>query len=193
MFLSVILCCTCLLESTQELFSGWNLYPGFTSIRELPIDCLCLHVKMYALVKECKYLQNPFKRPIYIFLSLIFLGIIVAGSPGTGKTTCLTILIDTVRESSTIKHRNTGSQLPAHKRQYMNPLAVSDPALMLGRLNSSGDFDDGIFPACWRNANNNHRLHKWTTCICLDAPLHAGWTENLNSALDKGEVSLICF
>ena len=75
-----------------------------------------------------------------------------------------------------------------HKLQRINPLAVSDPALMFGKVNSSSDFEDGIFTAYFRKANKAHSVHKMTTWICLDAPLHQGWAEFLSSALDKGEV-----
>lgn len=75
-----------------------------------------------------------------------------------------------------------------HKLQRINPLGVSDPALMFGKVNSSSDFEDGIFTAYFRKANKEHSVHKMTTWICLDAPLHQGWAEFLSSALDKGEV-----
>lgn len=77
-----------------------------------------------------------------------------------------------------------------HKLQRINPLAVSDPALMFGKVNSSSDFEDGIFTAYFRKANKAHSVHKMTTWICLDAPLHQGWAEFLSSALDKGEVAI---
>lgn len=59
---------------------------------------------------------------------------------------------------------------------------------MFGRINSSGDFEDGIFTAYWRKANKEHSVLQMTTWICLDAPLHHGWAETLNSVLDQGEV-----
>ena len=75
-----------------------------------------------------------------------------------------------------------------HKLHRINPLGVSDPALMFGKVNSSSDFEDGIFTAYFRKANKEHSVHKMTTWICLDAPLHQGWAEFLSSALDKGKV-----
>lgn len=75
-----------------------------------------------------------------------------------------------------------------HKLQRINPLGVSDPALMFGKVNASSDFEDGIFTAYFRKANKEHSVHKMTTWICLDAPLHHGWAEFLSSALDKGQV-----
>ncbi|EDO29482.1 predicted protein, partial [Nematostella vectensis] len=57
---------------------------------------------------------------------------------------------------------------------------------MFGRINTSGDFEDGIFTAYWRKANKEHSVHQMTTWICLDAPLHHGWAEMLSSVLDNG-------
>lgn len=76
----------------------------------------------------------------------------------------------------------------SHKLQRINPLSVSDPAVMFGKVNVSNDFEDGIFTAYFRKANKGHSVHKMTTWICLDAPLHHEWAEFLSSTLDKGQV-----
>lgn len=115
----------------------------------------------------------------------------MAGPPGTGKSSCIAGLVETLSECSLIKHKNTGSQMHSHKLQRINPLGVSDPGLMFGKVNASSDFEDGIFTAFFRKANKEHSVHKMTTWICLDAPLHHGWAEFLSSALDKGQV-MIC-
>ncbi|CAH3196290.1 unnamed protein product, partial [Porites evermanni] len=120
-------------------------------------------------------------------LSKVHRGIIVAGPPGTGKSSCISGLVETLSECSLIKHKNTGSPMHSHKLQRINPLGVSDPALMFGKVNSASDFEDGIFTAYFRKANKEHSVHKMTTWICLDAPLHHGWSEFLSSALDKGQ------
>ena len=116
----------------------------------------------------------------------------MAGPPGTGKSSCIAGLVETLSECSLIKHKNTGSQMHSHKLQRINPLGVADPTLMFGKVNASSDFEDGIFTAFFRKANKEHSVHKMTTWICLDAPLHHGWAEFLSSALDKGQV-IICF
>lgn len=128
---------------------------------------------------------------ICILFDFTVVGIIVAGPPGTGKSSCISGLVETLSECSLIKHKNTGSQMHTHKLQRINPLGVSDPALMFGKVNSSSDFEDGIFTAYFRKANKEHSVHKMTTWICLDAPLHQGWAEFLSSALDKGQVRTI--
>lgn len=120
-------------------------------------------------------------------LSKVHRGIIVAGPPGTGKSSCISALVETLSECSLIKHKNTGSQMHSHKLQRINPLSVSDPAVMFGKVNVSNDFEDGIFTAYFRKANKGHSVHKMTTWICLDAPLHHEWAEFLSSTLDKGQ------
>ena len=117
----------------------------------------------------------------------------MAGPPGTGKSSCISGLVETLSECSLIKHKNTGSPMHSHKLQRINPLGVSDPALMFGKVDSASDFEDGIFTAYFRKANKEHSVHKMTTWICLDAPLHHGWSEFLSSALDKGQVVIYCF
>jgi hypothetical protein len=87
-----------------------------------------------------------------------------------------------------VKHGNTGAQVHAHKLQRINPLAVSDLSLMFGQLGPNGDWLDGIFTSYWRKANKEHNVHRTTTWLCLDAPLHQGWAENLSSVLDNGKV-----
>ena len=47
---------------------------SFNSIRELAIDCLCLHVKVYVFCgEEFNYLQNPFKRNVFTTYSQFLL------------------------------------------------------------------------------------------------------------------------
>ena len=126
----------------------------------------------------------------------IFPGIIVAGGPGSGKTSCITSLVETLARWSLVTHGNTGAQVHAHKLQRINPLAVSDLSLMFGHLGPNGDWLDGIFTSYWRKANKEHNVHRTTTWLCLDAPLHQGWAENLSSVLDDGKVmgrSLVAF
>ena len=112
----------------------------------------------------------------------------MAGGPGSGKTSCITSLVETLARWSLVKHGNTGAQVHAHKLQRINPLAVSDLSLMFGQLGPNGDWLDGIFTSYWRKANKEHNVHRTTTWLCLDAPLHQGWVENLSSVLDNGKV-----
>lgn len=119
----------------------------------------------------------------------MILGIVVAGGPGTGKSSCISSLVEALTRCSLVKHGNTGCQVHTHKLQKINPLAVSDPSLMFGYVGSSSDWIDGIFTFYWKKANKEHNVHRTTTWLCLDAPLHQGWAENLSSVLDNGKVN----
>lgn len=155
------------------------MFTSYMCVLLLELHFYCISIAIFIPEKTC--LMDVFR----LYFSP---GIIVAGPPGTGKSSCISGLVETLSECSLMKHKNTGSQMHTHRLQRINPLAVSDPALMFGKVNSSSDFEDGIFTAYFRKANKEHSVHKMTTWICLDAPLHQGWAEFLSSALDKGEV-----
>ena len=129
---------------------------------------------------------------IITFRCFVIIGIVVAGGPGTGKSSCILSLVEALTRCSLVKHGNTGCQVHTHKLQKINPLAVSDPSLMFGLVGSSGDWMDGIFTFYWKKANKEHNVHRTTTWLCLDAPLHQAWAENLSSVLDNGKVCTWC-
>ncbi|XP_071954985.1 uncharacterized protein [Antedon mediterranea] len=116
--------------------------------------------------------------------------VIVAGEPGTGKSTCIQTLVDGLSTiSSTNQSRQSRSSSSAispvsHKLQRINPLVVDDLALMFGYLNQNRDWVDGVFTNAWRKANRNVS----TTWLCLDGPLTPSWADNFNSVLDGDKV-----
>ncbi|XP_033113255.1 dynein heavy chain 5, axonemal-like isoform X2 [Anneissia japonica] len=116
--------------------------------------------------------------------------IIVAGEPGTGKSTCIQTLIDGLSAISSNNQsrqsRSSSSTISSvsHKLQRINPLVVDDLALMFGYLNQNRDWIDGIFTSAWRKANRNVS----TTWLCLDGPLTPSWADNFNSVLDGDKV-----
>ncbi|CAH1799095.1 unnamed protein product [Owenia fusiformis] len=123
-------------------------------------------------------------------VSQVHHGIILAGPPGSGKSTCLQMLVDalcvTPRGLSRHSHRS-GTTNPAennHKLQRVNPLVVDDLSLMFGYLNQNNDWVDGIFTNMWKKANRNLS----TTWLCLDGPLNASWADNFSSVMDGGKV-----
>lgn len=87
------------------------------------------------------------------FLYFLLSGIIVAGGPGSGKSSCITSLVETLARWSLVKHGNTGAQVHVHKLHRINPLAVSDLSLVFGHLGQNGDWLDGIFTSYWRKGN----------------------------------------
>ena len=96
----------------------------------------------------------------YITLVLNILGLIVAGPPGSGKSTCIQTLIDALssapkasmsRVSSGSKGSSSSEKM--HKLIRINPLVVDESDLMFGYLTPSNDWVDGIFTNACKKAN----------------------------------------
>ncbi|XP_053397319.1 dynein axonemal heavy chain 5-like isoform X6 [Mercenaria mercenaria] len=133
-------------------------------------------------LSKCNQLYN---------LSSIHHGLIVAGPPGSGKSTCIQTLIDALssapkasmsRVSSGSKGSSSSEKM--HKLIRINPLVVDESDLMFGYLTPSNDWVDGIFTNACKKANRN--LSK--TWLCLDGPLNTGWADNFNSVLNSDKV-----
>ncbi|OWF37572.1 Dynein heavy chain 5, axonemal [Mizuhopecten yessoensis] len=130
---------------------------------------------------KCKQLFN---------ISQVHNGVIVAGPPGSGKSTCIQTLVDslsisgrgTSRQSQGSRATNPAESM--HKLIKINPMVVDDEALMFGSLNQNHDWIDGIFTNAVRKANRNLS----TTWLCLDGPLNQGWADNFNSILSGDKV-----
>lgn len=105
----------------------------------------------------------------HIYFMFFIPGVIVAGGPGTGKSSCIQVLVDAlsamVPAVSRQQSRNSVSSITAisHKLQRINPLVVDDLNLMFGQVNQNQEFVDGVFTNIWRKANrvNGIVLNKW--------------------------------
>ncbi|WAR07684.1 DYHG-like protein [Mya arenaria] len=134
-------------------------------------------------LSKCNQLYN---------LSSVHHGLIVAGPPGSGKSTCIQTLIDSLSMTpkAGLSRGSSGSKGSAkssektHKLIRINPLVVDESDLMFGHLNQNSDWVDGIFTNACRKANRN--LSK--TWLCLDGPLNTGWADNFNSVLNSDKV-----
>jgi len=86
-------------------------------------------------------------------------GLIVAGPPGSGKSTCIQTLIDALslvpKQSMTRGSAGKGpvSSQKMHKLIRINPLVVDESDLMFGHLTQNNDWVDGIFTNACRKAN----------------------------------------
>ncbi|XP_071801693.1 uncharacterized protein [Asterias amurensis] len=122
-------------------------------------------------------------------VSLVNHGIIVAGGPGSGKSSAIQMLVEALSAIAPAQSRQSRSSVSSitaisHKLQRINPLVVDDLSLMFGYLNQNHDWIDGVFTNVWRKANRNVS----TTWLCLDGPLTPSWADNFNSVLDNDKV-----
>ena len=119
---------------------------------------------------------------------VLFIGIIINGRGGSGKTSCIENLIEALNEHAVSKQLEGASKMRLHKLERINVLAVSDIDLMFGYMKPSGDWVDGVFTSIWKRSNKSHSVTATTTWLCFDGPVKNNWCQNLRSVLDKGKV-----
>ncbi|XP_059166583.1 dynein axonemal heavy chain 8-like [Physella acuta] len=119
-------------------------------------------------------------------LSQVYNGVIVAGPPGSGKSTCIQTMVDALclRNESLEENTKSTEGESMHKLLHINPMVVDDTALIFGCLGNNNDWIDGIFTHAIRKANRNIS----TTWMCLDGCLSQNWADNFNSILSGDKV-----
>ncbi|XP_031757885.1 dynein gamma chain, flagellar outer arm isoform X2 [Xenopus tropicalis] len=106
-------------------------------------------------------------------LSLVVPGIIVAGPPASGKSSCIRALVQA------LNHLQVSPEEPTHKLVKINPLSVDQSNLMFGSQNTSGIWEDGIVTYVWKRAIRS-RNNTW---LWFDGQLSSSWCDNFNSVL----------
>ncbi|XP_044146080.1 dynein axonemal heavy chain 5-like isoform X2 [Bufo gargarizans] len=106
-------------------------------------------------------------------LSLVNSGVIVAGPPASGKSSCISILIQA------LNHIQVSSGEASHKIVKIHPLSVDNRTLMFGGLNASNMWQDGVISYSWKKAVRNH----CNTWLWFDGALNGSWADNFNSVL----------
>ncbi|XP_051780690.1 uncharacterized protein LOC114649411 [Erpetoichthys calabaricus] len=119
-------------------------------------------------------------------LSQINQGIIVAGPPGAGKSSCISTLIQALSLISSGNQSQLSSVPVAdkmepyvHKLIKFSPLAVDNFTLLFGSQPPSQNWIDGIITYTWRKAFRTCS----NTWICFDGPLNSSWMDNFSSVL----------
>ncbi|XP_033874385.3 dynein axonemal heavy chain 8-like [Acipenser ruthenus] len=124
-------------------------------------------------------------------LSQVHHGIIVAGPPGAGKSSCISTLVQALsllpagrqqqQAGSPVVMRNEPIR---HRLVKFNPLAVDEFTLLFGSQLPSQNWEDGIITSAWRKAIRNCS----NTWLCFDGPLTSSWVDNFNSVLGQEKV-----
>ncbi|XP_056421918.1 uncharacterized protein LOC130362045 isoform X2 [Hyla sarda] len=111
-------------------------------------------------------------------LSLINSGVIVAGPPATGKSSCISTLVQA------LNHIQISGGEASHKIVKIHPLSVDSMTLMFGGQNASHMWQDGVISYLWKKAIRNH----CNTWLWFDGPLNGSWADNFNSVLGPEKV-----
>ncbi|KAM9316607.1 uncharacterized protein PAF06_007656 [Gastrophryne carolinensis] len=105
-------------------------------------------------------------------------GVIVAGPPASGKSSCINTLV------KALSHLQVSSEEPAHKVVKINPLSVDNGALMFGGQVATRMWQDGVVTYFWKKAIRNH----CNTWLWFDGQLTRNWADNFNSVLGPERV-----
>ncbi|KAG9493712.1 hypothetical protein GDO78_001536 [Eleutherodactylus coqui] len=111
-------------------------------------------------------------------LSLIQSGVIVAGPPASGKSSCIGTLVQA------LNHIQVSSGEASHKIVKIHPLSVDSGTLMFGGQNASHMWEDGIVSYLWKKAIWNN----CNTWLWFDGPLNGSWIDKFNSVLGPEKV-----
>ncbi|KAM5165175.1 dynein axonemal heavy chain 5-like [Mantella aurantiaca] len=111
-------------------------------------------------------------------LTLVNSGVIVAGPPASGKSSCINTLVQA------LNHLQVFNEEPAHKVVKINPLSVDNRTLMFGGQNASSTWQDGVVTYVWKKAIRNH----CNTWLWFDGQLTCSWADNFNSVLGPEKV-----
>ncbi|KAM8953036.1 dynein axonemal heavy chain 5-like [Pelodytes ibericus] len=111
-------------------------------------------------------------------LSLVNPGVVVAGPPASGKSSCISALVQA------LNHLQVSTEEPVHKLVKINPLSLDNDTLMFGVQSPSHVWKDGIVTYAWKKAIRNHS----STWIWFDGHLSSSWADNFNSVLGPEKV-----
>ncbi|XP_018096048.2 dynein heavy chain 5, axonemal [Xenopus laevis] len=154
-----------------DVFMGMYDSPGARQISQKELEkAIAIQMEENQLFPHSPWL-NKVKQ--FYNLSLVMPGIIVAGPPASGKSSCIRALVQS------LNHLQVSPEEPTHKLVKINPLSVDQSNLMFGSQNASHIWEDGIVTYVWKRAIRS-RNNTW---IWFDGQLSSNWCDNFNSVL----------
>lgn len=107
--------------------------------------------------------------------SLVRHGFMLIGPTGSGKTTIINALTESLHALSN-----------PHRITRINPKAITTEEMYGVKSEISDDWIPGIFSTIWSKSNN--RNNKFSTWITFDGPVDTLWIESLNTVLDDNKI-----
>jgi dynein heavy chain len=113
-------------------------------------------------------------------------GVIVAGTCGSGKTSCIRTLASGLSAySAGHVGCHTNKQALLYKTHHINPVATSSLSYIFGCIDSSGNWQEGILTLLLKKALKSQNVVTW---LCFDGPSVADWTDCLTQVLDGNQM-----
>ena len=93
-------------------------------------------------------------------------------------------MIDSLKELAAKSHKI----LQSYKQVHINVLSVANLKLMFGYMDENCEWVDGVFTTIMKKANQQLTVHKSSTWITLDGPLHDEWCSALKTLVKEDKV-----
>ncbi|GAB1604755.1 dynein axonemal heavy chain 5 isoform X2 [Argonauta hians] len=124
------------------------------------------------------------------FLSQNFPGVLMVGSPGSGKTTCLETLVEAYNNCHNMTNiSNIDTKLlesNAHKLIKVNPVSFESSETIFGWMDLDSHFIDGFLMHTVKKARKNN----FKTWFLIDSPLNDEWLDQLSTLFNNKQIQL---
>ena len=158
-----------------------DVFPEQKSVKNK--DYSSLKEKIYGQLEKKKLDANEdwIKKIIQTFeTSVVRHGFMLVGDTGSGKSTIMEVLTDSMSEMETKKDNKW-------KIHRLNPKAVNGEFLFIQKVFES--YILGVFTCLWKKCNETtssySKGNNWLVC---DGPIDSKWIESLNTVLDDNKV-----
>lgn len=166
----------------ESLFGEYENLTINLQLEEELLSCIVDVAKEKCLTTSKKFVDKVMQ--LY-YVSQVNHAVAVCGPSSSGKSTCVSILIEALKKM--FSRKNTSC---SYKHDHVNILATSDLNFMFGFTNDFGDWVDGVVPNLLKKAGQNFSRHTCSTWITLDGPLHDYWCYKLKALIGQEKVSI---